>query len=333
MTKMKSLYSLVAFTLALTFGVVTAVKAETWRFATIMPAGSSEGKAHQVFADKVAEFSGGKMTINIFWSEQLGKSEATLEQLEAGTIQIYAEGTRTLRKWVPDLSFMSVSFLFKDRQHWARFIESDLVKKKWLAGVEAEAGITLIGNPAAFLRGPYRVMVTKRPWSTLAEMQGIKLRMHSDVLQTAIWTHLGAEVRVLGWTEVYESIQRGVVEAVNSPIGVVEDMKFYEVAPNIIRHSEFPQGLAYMVNAKAYRGLPPDLRDAVDRAHAAAGEYSTQTMTQIAMDSIERMKAKGVTYTEPDTSDFVASMQEFYRELDKKGKLPKGFLDAVNATR
>ncbi|HCF72837.1 MAG TPA: C4-dicarboxylate ABC transporter substrate-binding protein, partial [Gammaproteobacteria bacterium] len=71
---------------------------------------------------------------------------------------------------------------------------------------------------------------------------GIKLRHHPDQLGVDVWTSLGLEVRVLGWTEVYESIQRGIVEAVNSPIALVEAMKFYEVAPNIVRHNEYPQG-------------------------------------------------------------------------------------------
>ena len=50
-------------------------------------------------------------------------------------------------------------------------------------------------------------------------------------------------------------------------------------------------------------------------------------------ESIKRMKAKGVTYTEPDLGSFQASMQKFYKEKDSKGEIPAGFLDAVNASR
>lgn len=321
-----------AFATALVFALVSTAQAETWRMATKMPPDSPEGKAFQLFADKVKEFSDGKMTVTVYPSEQLGKTEAALEQLQAGTIHVYPEGTSYLKKWVPDIAFMSAPFVFKDREHWARFMKTDLMMG-WLGEVEEKSGITVIGSPAAFVRGPYRVNVTKRPWKTLAEMKGLKLRMHPDNLAAAAWTHLGAEVRVLGWTEVYQSIQRGVVQAVNSPIALVESMKFFEVAPNIIRHNEYPQGIGFMTNAKAYRRLPPDLRSAVDRAHAAAGDYSAEIMAKIAKESIERMKAKGVTYSEPDTSDFIASMKGFYEELEKKGELPKGFMDAVNSSR
>jgi TRAP-type C4-dicarboxylate transport system substrate-binding protein len=227
---------------------------------------------------------------------------------------------------------MSAPFLFDSREHWARFMESDLVEG-WMAEVEDEAGITVIGDQTSFVRGPYRVLVTSRPIASLDDVQGLKLRLHPDELAAAAWSHLGAETRVLGWTEVYESIDRGIVEAVNSPIALVESMRFYEVAPHIVRHNEYPQGVAFMVNAAAYRGLSSELREAVDKAYADASAFSVEAMDQVTVESIDRMKEDEVTYDEIDTGPFVDRMKTFYAELDKSGELPEGFLDAVNATR
>ena len=332
MLHLKRTLSSIAFVIGLVFTMSAANADVTWRMATKQPSDSVEGKAFQYFADKVKEYSDGKMTIKVYPSEQLGKTAAALEQVKAGTVHIYPEGSAYLKKWVPDMSYLSAPFMFDSREHWARFMESDLLKG-WLKQVEDKAGITLIGNPAAFMRGPYRVMVTKKPWKNMAELKGIKLRHHPDQLGVDVWTSLGLEVRVLGWTEVYESIQRGIVEAVNSPIALVEAMKFYEVAPNIVRHNEYPQGIGFMTNAKAYNGLPPDLRKAVDRAYDEAGKYSVKLTMEVTDKSIARMKDKGVTYNEPDTSDIIKATQEFYSELDKAGKLPKGFVATVNKTR
>ena len=323
---------LTVVTMALAFAFVSAAQAETWRMATKQPADSVEGKAFQYFADKVKEYSGGEMTVKVYPSEQLGKTEAALEQLQAGTVHIYPEGASYLKKWVPEMSYMSAPFMFDNREHWAKFMESDLIKD-WLGKVEAKSGITLIGNPAAFMRGPYRVMVTKKPWHDLASLQGVKIRHHPNQLGVDAWTYLGVEARVLGWTEIYEAIQRGIVEACNSPIALVEAMKFYEVAPNIIRHNEYPQGVGFMTNAKAYKGLPPKLRTAVDKAYADAGAYSVKLTLEVTNESIARMKSKGVTYSEPDLTGIINKMKGFYDKLNKEGKLPAGFVEAVAATR
>ena len=45
------------------------------------------------------------------------------------------------------------------------------------------------------------------------------------------------------------------------------------------------------------------------------------------------MEEDGVTYTELDTSEFVASMREFYAGLEADGTIPEGFLEAVEAAR
>ncbi len=56
-------------------------------------------------------------------------------------------------------------------------------------------------------------MVAKKPVESLADISGLRLHLHLDELAAPAWRHLGAEVRTLGWTEVYESLGRGIVEA------------------------------------------------------------------------------------------------------------------------
>lgn len=316
---------------AFTFGG-SAVSAETWRMAHKMPAESIEGQIFQAVADRIAERTNGKINVQVFPAEQLGKDDAILEQLQLGTVHIYPEGSAYLQKWVPEIAFTGAPFLFDSREHWSAFQRSELVEG-WMAKVDAEAGVTVIGDPTKMVRGPYRVMVTKRPVASLEDIAGLKLRMHPDELAAAAWRHLGAEVRTLAWTETYESIGRGIVEAVNSPVALVESMRFYEVAPHIVRHDEYPQGLAFMANAAAWNGLDDETRAQIIAAYdEVAAEFAAKT-DATASESLARMAAKGVTYTVLDTGPLVAKMAEFYAAMDAAGTLPAGLLDAVNATR
>jgi TRAP-type C4-dicarboxylate transport system substrate-binding protein len=309
-----------------------AAFATTWRMAHKQTAESIEGQMFQAFADRIGEKTAGKITVQVYPSEQLGKDDAILEQLQLGTVHLYPEGGSYLRKWVPDIEFTSAPFLFEDRAHWARFMDSDLVSG-WLDEIEAEAGITVIGDQTKMVRGPYRVMVSARPVEGLDDIAGLKLRMHPNELAAAAWRHLGAEVRTLAWTDVYESIGRGIVEAVNSPIALVESMRFQEVAPYIVRHDEYPQGIAFMTNAAAWNGLDDATRASIIEAYdEVAAEFEPRTAA-IADEAIARMTAEGVTYTEIDTSAIVAKMAELYAEMDAAGTLPEGFIAAVRATR
>ena len=305
---------------------------ESWRMAHKMPPDSPEGLVFQRFADLVEQYSNGELEVKVFPNEQLGKTNAVLEQLKMGTVHLYAEGSTYMQKWVPEISWTSAAFLFDDREHWVRFMNSDMVNE-WYDRAADEAGVGVLGDPTAILRGPYRVMVTNRDVKEFEDIGGLPLRMHPNKDAVATWTRLGADVKTLPWTDVYSSIKSGIVSAVNSPIALVESMRFYEVAPFVVRHDEYYQSIGFMINQPAYDALAPELQAAVDRAYAEAGEYSFEIMGSVADESIERMASKGVAFRDIDRAPFVAVMQEYYAEKEAAGELPEGFLEEVARTR
>lgn len=317
---------------ALGMVMATAASAETWRMASKMPPDSPEGVVFQYFADKVAEHSQGELEVKVFPNEQLGKTDAVMEQLKLGTVHLYAEGSTYMDKWVEDISWLSAAFLFDDRDHWVRFMNGDMAKA-WFDEASEQAGVVMLGDPTAILRGPYRVMVANRDVQSLDDVQGLKLRMHPDKLAHAIWTHLGAEVKTLAWTDVYQSIDKGIVEAVNSPIALVESMRFYEVGPHVVRHDEYYQSIGFMMNKEAYDALSDEQRDALLQAYDEAGAYSVEVMNKAADESIARMQEKGVTFIDIDRAPFIESITTFYQDMAGRGELPEGFLEAVEATR
>lgn len=194
-TRLLAVAALAAATVFSAASVATADTA-TWRFASKMPVDSPEGKVFQKFADLTEKYSGGTLKVVVYPNEQLGKVDAVLEQLKLGTVHLYGEGSAFMRKWIPDINWISAAFLFDDRDHWVHFMNTDLVQG-WYNEASDKAGVTVLGDPTVVLRGPYRVMVTKRDYKDFNGMQGIKLRMHSSKTAVATWTQLGADVKTL----------------------------------------------------------------------------------------------------------------------------------------
>lgn len=154
------------------------------------------------------------MTIRLYPSEQLGNAQASLEQLSAGAIHIYSDDVAYIDKWSPALRWTSAPFLFKDRDHLLRFFASDYMDSL-IARVEEAAGVTVIGDVGPLLRGPYRVLVSTMPVKSVADVDNLKLRIWDNQLVVDVWSALGAEVRVLGFSDVYQAIQTGVLDALS----------------------------------------------------------------------------------------------------------------------
>lgn len=321
--------ALLAATTALTLTAGIA-QAETWRFATKMPADSPEGLVFQRFADLVGEYSDGDLTVQVFPSEQLGKEDSILEQLELGTVNLYAEDAFFLQKWVPDIKWVAPHFLFQSREDWVTFTQSDLVQG-WFEQAEEVAGVRALGEPMAVVRGPYRVLISDTPIETYEDIAGVKLRMYPDDLAISVWKHLGADLQMLAWTETYQALQTGVAEAVTSPAALVEAMKFYEQAPYVTRTNEYWQGLPFMMNAAAFDALPEKDQAALLKAHEEAGAYSEDLMAENSAAMRGALEAEGVTFTDMPLEPLFDHMAEWFKELDAEGALPEGLIDAALA--
>lgn len=321
------------FCAALTLVVSGAASADTtWRMATKMPVDSPEGRVFERFAELTEDYTDGALTITVFPNEQLGKEDAVLEQLQANIIQLYAESYGYMKKWEPALDWTAPSFVFDDYDHWVRFMQTDLVKG-WFDNAADQSGVAMLGDPTRILRGPFLVTVSNVPINSAADYQGLKLRMHESTRAIATWTALGAEVITLPWTEVYQSISKGIVQGLNSPIALVEAMRFNEVAPYITRIDEFWQSIGFMANAQAIDALDEETRAGLLKAYEEAGAYSRELMFEVAEQSIARMQEEGATYSILDTSPLIETMARYYEEQEAAGKLPAGMLDAIEATR
>ncbi|GHB11968.1 TRAP transporter substrate-binding protein [Salinicola rhizosphaerae] len=309
-----------------------AVQADTWRMATKMPVDSPEGQLFEHFAERVDQYTDGDLTIQVFPNEQLGKEDAVLEQLQSGVVDIYAEGFNFMKRWEPALAWVVAPFAFDDYEHWSRFMNSDLVNG-WFEEAARKSGIVPLGDPSAVIRGPYRVLVSSTPVESIDDVDGLKMRMPSNQLLMKVWDNLGAQVMTLPWTEVYQSISKNIVQAVTTPVSMVESMRFKEVAPYLARTNEYYQSIGFMTNQAALEGLDDDTRVGLMRAYRETAKESHELLAEVTRKSLARMKKDGLSYTELDTQPFIERTQKLYQQMDADGDLPEGFLETVKATR
>ncbi len=308
--------------------------AETWRLSSMVAPDSIEGQAYEVLAEKVAEYSDGDLTIRIFPNSQIGKMDAVVEQLSAGVIQLAPSAMTFLARWEDDIRYASAPFLFDDYDHWAAFIRGDMVQG-WLADVAKASGISILGDAPAFPRGSFRTLLSVEPITSTEDIVGRKVRQFDGQLVIDVWENLGAEVVVLPWGEVYDAMNRNIVDAVTSPLELIESTRFYEVAPHIVRTDEYPQAIAFMMNDAAFQALSDENKDALTKAHADAAAFAWDAVFSGADETVERIKAlEGVTYSDSfDTSVIVENTAAFYAAREAAGELPTGLMDAVDAAR
>jgi TRAP-type C4-dicarboxylate transport system substrate-binding protein len=88
------------------------------------------------------------------------------------------------------------------------------------------------------------------------------LKMHSIPIYTIGLKYLRAATVALTVAEFYTALEKGVVDAIPLPMGMVPlEYKLYEVSKYIL-HPPIPIATSnsFLVNAKRWDGLPPDVK-------------------------------------------------------------------------
>ena len=158
--------------------------------------------------------------------------------------------------------------LYRDPGHWSKVLASDVLQPV-VDDIYKRADILLLGYGG----GGIRHLIVNKPVSNMAEIKNVPLRVMGAPIQTKLFNAFGMTPNVIAYSEVYNAIQTGVIDAAENEAAGIRQMKFYEVGPNIslTAHSITVRPLSF--SGKTLRRLPEDLQAAIIQAGKDAGTY------------------------------------------------------------
>lgn len=147
-----------------------AAQAKELRSAGAPPAPSPWGKVTDAFAAKVAELSGGKLTIKHVHSSQLGDEQTTVRQVARGRLDMGVFSNTATSLLVPEFALLASPFAF------ASLEQADCVADNHLLATFGssfeKAGVTPIG----WLEVGQQIIFAKDPILSPADLAGVKIR-------------------------------------------------------------------------------------------------------------------------------------------------------------
>src|SRR6266513_3027050 len=193
--------------------------------------------------------------------------------------------------------FIDAPFIFRDLNHWNKVLDADLLKP--IADeIAQKADVMLIG----YAGGGTRNIFANKPVRNMAELKNLKVRVQGAPIWSRTFAAAGMSPTVIAYNEIYNAIQNGVIAAGENEAAGVEQMKFYEVGPNLsmTQHAITIRPLCF--SGKTFRGLPGDLQAAVLRAGMEAGGYGRQIESSedsAKLDALEKAgKLKRIAFTD-----------------------------------
>ena len=221
------------------------------------------------FEELVKKYYGKPVSFVLHKNSELGLEKDYFAYMNQGKAVDYAivspAHMSTFSKAAP---FIDAPFIFRDLDHWNKVLDADLLKP--IADeIAQKADVMLIG----YAGGGTRNIFANKPVRNMAEMKNLKVRVQGAPIWSRTFAAAGMSPTVIAYNEVYNAIQNGVIQAGENEAAGVEQMKFYEVGPNLnmTQHAITIRPLCF--SGKTFKGLDKDLQAAVLRAGKEAGAY------------------------------------------------------------
>jgi TRAP-type C4-dicarboxylate transport system substrate-binding protein len=228
-----------------------------------------------------------KVTIELHHSATLGTEKDAIEYMIQGTaVDFYVISPAWFATWNKRMPIMDAPFLFRDIPHWEKSIESGCFD-----ALDAEAiknGVRFLGHGG----GGVRSIISSKPINTIADFPKIRMRVQGSPLHQKAFTATGLVAVPMDYTEVYNAIKTGVLDALeNEPAGL-ESMKFYEVAPYYVltQHQIVTRTMA--MSEKRFQSFPKEIQEAILKAGKDAAAYHRKIESGSVDEIIKRLTEK-----------------------------------------
>jgi TRAP-type C4-dicarboxylate transport system substrate-binding protein len=168
----------------------------------------------------------------------------------------------------------------------------DLVDKDY-----QKLGLKLIAMPGSNTRG-YHIML-REPLTANGDLQGRKIRATPTYFP--LLKLLGASAVSLPPSEIYTSLEKGVIDGTTWPSTSMINTRYYEVAKFMVRPTFGNSTCLILMNLAAFNRLTEDQRKILlDEGRKIEDVYYTE-FDRISIKEEEELKARGVRVTElPD---------------------------------
>ncbi|MDJ0630727.1 MAG: TRAP transporter substrate-binding protein [Rhodobacter sp.] len=290
------------------------------------PEASLYGRFGQIFQTKVAEMSGGSIEVKLRCCNQISSEDEAFKAMQLGTVDGFFITANNVSPHWPLMDVTVLPYIFQNAEHLDRVLNGEvgqLMKDK----LQADTSVHLLAFGPALYRDFYNSV---RPINTMADMDGLKIRVPKNEVMIATFEAFGANPVPLAWSETPTALQTGTVDGGDNGTSFIRDMKFFEFEPHLVILEHFVAFAPLFASDAFMNRLNDEQRAMIIAAAAAAGaEFAAQVANETEEVREWLVSEGGMAMTRPDKTDFIAAAQGVQQAFaEERGA---EFVELVNA--
>ena len=287
---------------------------------------SAQYESLEYFKEIAERESGGRISVELYHSSQLGDDREMMEALQRGEQEMTCPSTAPIVPFIPEFGVFDLPFLFPSNEA-ADYVLDGQVGRQLLDRL-SDVGI----KGLVYWENGYRHLTNSvRAVSTPDDVGGMKVRTMENPMHLDAWRSMGANPTPMAFGELFSAMQQGVVDGQENPWGTIFLQNFYEVQGFATDTGHVYSPFVLMIGQDFWDSLPQDLQKIVMNAAIESRDFNRELNRRYNREYMEQLKdvMTVVQLTPEQRMQFQAAVTPVYSEYAET--VGRELIDAVTA--
>lgn len=262
-------------------------------------------------ADEINERTNGELTIKVYPGATLGTQSEALEMLRTGSLAFEITGPSILASYLDQIQVFSLPYAFDSAEQAYAYFESDTSQEMFNETILNASGVRTLD---VWYYGDRNLTTQDIDVETPEDLSGKQIRCMDTPISKVVVKALGANPVPINMSELYLSLQTGVVEGQENPIPTIIAQKFYEVQNRLILTKHSVHLGTVEVSEQIWQSLTDSQREVITEVLAEYRPKIQERIEQESEEGLTQLEEEGMTVIEPDIDAFKENAEKVIEE-------------------
>src|ERR1700756_3797370 len=263
----------------------------TFKAADVQPPDYPTVVATESLGAKLKSATGGRLSVQVYPSAQLGAEKETIEQTQIGAIQLLRVSAGTMGPIVDDINVVNMPFLFKNIAHSEKMMDGP-IGQELLDKITASPSANLVAL-CWMDSGARSLYNTKHPIKAIEDIKGLKFRVIGNPIFVDMMNALGGNGVAMGYDQVFSALQTGVIDGAENNMPSYVFSNHYTAAKyvSLTEHLVIPEVLVF--SKRIWTTLSAEDQNLIKKFAREAQLEERVLWNQYELKALEKAKAAG----------------------------------------
>lgn len=277
-----------------------------FRIGLITPPAHVWNQEAAALGETLSELSGGRLSIAVFPSGQLGNESVMLQQLQTGALDMAWLTTAEVTTRVVDMAALHAPFLVDNIADAAKVLRSEEAREMLERLPQATGTVGI-----CYAMTGMRQLMTRDAIDDAGDLAGKRFRITPAPAIRSFFELLGAAPAPMPLTQVYDALANAQIDAIDMDFESIINFRYYEHAPNMMVTNHHMFGMVALVSGRVWASLSAEDQAIVRQAVQTHCDRTIDRFVEEEEGKLARLRdAPGLTITEDVGPDFFGDVVE-----------------------